>query len=128
MTRLIRLGRIALQIGLLTLIFGLGSLITRRLGWPVPGSVAGLAILLALLASGIVKLAWLEEGANWLLSNMLLFFIPTAVGMIQYGDLMAESGVAIVGLIAMSTVLVMAVTGLAADTLSRFRQRGGEQR
>ena len=52
------------------------DLVMRWLHLPVPGSVAGLGILVLLLRTGLLPLAWVKEGADWLLAEMLLFFIP----------------------------------------------------
>ena len=119
----LRIGRIAWQVGLLTAIFLLGSALAQRLPWPVPGNVVGLAILLVLLLSGAVRLVWEEVGADFLVGNLLLFFIPAAVGIVQYTGLVETHGLGLVLIIGASTALVMAASGLAADWLARRRGR-----
>lgn len=118
-----RAGRIAWQVGLLTGLSWLGSALALRYQWPVPGNVVGLLLLLGLLFTGVVRLEWVEEGADFLVGHLLLFFIPAAVGIVQYTGLLATHGVGLLLIIGASTALVMASTGLAADRLARRRGR-----
>lgn len=121
--------QIALQVGLLTLVYLAGNWLAARLPWPVPGNVVGLLIMLLLLVTRGIRLEWVEAGANWLLAEMLLFFIPAAVGIVQYKNLIAGSGVRLLLVIGVSTALVMAATGVTAEYLSRRRGRsGGDER
>ncbi len=122
-------GRVALQVGLLTVVSLVGDLVAARLPWPVPGNVIGLLFMLALLYTGAVRLEWVEAGANFLLAELLLFFIPSAVGIVQYQDLIFGSGVRILLVIGLSTAMVMACTGVVAERLAHRRgDRGGNQR
>ena len=54
-----------------------------------------------------LKLTHIEQGADLLLAELLLFFIPPVVGVIQYQDLLIASGWKILLLILISTALVM---------------------
>lgn len=114
-----------MQVGLLTLFWLAGNKLVSLLHWRVPGNVMGMLLLLLLLQLKVIRLEWVEAGTNWLLGDMLLFFVPAAVGVIQYKELMASSGVRILLVIAVSTLAVMACTGLAAEWLVR-RRRGAE--
>ena len=71
---------------LLTMQF-LGELLSRWLAMPIPGNVLGMGLLLFLLSTGVVRVEWLEEAAELLLSHMALFFIPAGVGVMVYLDL-----------------------------------------
>jgi len=119
--------RTIFQVGLLSLIAWSGAQLSAWLAWPVPGNVVGIALLLLLLALRIIPLEWVEKGAEFLLGNMLLFFIPAAVGIVEYRDLMAARGLGIVAVIAFSTAVVMAVSGVVADRLARRSGEEGEQ-
>ncbi|HEX9082358.1 MAG TPA: CidA/LrgA family protein, partial [Holophagaceae bacterium] len=55
------------------------DLAMRALHLPIPGSVAGLGLLVLALRRGWLSLPWVKEGADWLLAEMLLFFIPAVV-------------------------------------------------
>lgn len=122
-----RLLKTGVQVLVLTLASLAGSALSTRFHWPVPGSVVGMLLVLALLYSGLVRVEWVDAGAAFLLSEMLLFFVPAAVGVVQYGHLLAASGLRILLVIGLSTLLVMACTGAAAELLSRHRRRGGRR-
>lgn len=61
---------------------------TSLLHLKIPGSILGIALVFLLLQIKVLKLEWIDLGAKWLLSEMLLFFIPPAAGMIQYQTLL----------------------------------------
>ncbi|MBB6733478.1 CidA/LrgA family protein [Cohnella zeiphila] len=85
---------------------------------PLPGNVIGMMLLAASLLAGWVKLAWLEQSAQYLLKHMMLFFAPTIVGVISYfGDIGAQWLPIVVNLF-VSTALVMIVTGWVTGKLA----------
>lgn len=92
-----------------------GELITRSAGWPIPGNVLGMVLLLIALARRWVKVEWIEEAAEFLLENLALFFVPAGVGVMVYFDLIAGEWLAISVATFVSTFVVMAVTGKLAD-------------
>lgn len=106
---------------LLTMQF-LGEWLARWLALPIPGNVVGMGLLLLFLAGGIVRVEWLEEAAELLLSHMALFFIPAGVGVMVYFDLIRREWLPIIVATVLSTFAVMAVTGWAEAWLER---RGG---
>ncbi|MGE5673309.1 MAG: CidA/LrgA family protein [Mycobacterium leprae] len=124
MHHLRKIGRITLQVVLLILIWQLGNWLSSHLHLPIPGNVVGLLVLLLLLELKVVRLRWVESGGSWLVADMLLFFIPTTVGIIQYRSLILLQGWRILLAIALSTVVVMAATGGLADLLARRRAEG----
>jgi holin-like protein len=103
---------------LLTMQF-LGELLSRRLALPVPGSVVGMGLLLVFLAAGVVRVEWLEEAAELLLSHMALFFVPAGVGVMVYFDLIRLEWLPITVATVLSTFVVMAVTGWTVTWLEK---------
>lgn len=104
---------------LLLLLQFLGEMLSSWLSLPVPGNVLGMGMLLIALSVGWIKVEWLEEAADLLLSNMALFFVPAGVGVMVYADLISREWLPIsVGLV-LSTFCVMAVTGWVEQLLSR---------
>lgn len=95
----------------------------RRLNLPVPGSVIGLAVLLVLLLTGGVAPKWVKAGADWLLSNMLLFFIPAAVAVVQYGGLFKSDGWRLALVVVAGTLTVMIAVAVTVDQAARFERR-----
>ena len=96
--------------------------LARRLHLPLPGSVLALGLLLVLLGLRVVPLAGLRRGADWLLAEMLLFFIPAVMAVSQHLDLLRSEGVRIVAVILIGTVLVMTTTALLVDLVWRLRK------
>ncbi|WP_409457093.1 CidA/LrgA family protein [Pseudomonas oryzihabitans] len=114
--------RLALELCALGALWGLGTLLANYFAWPVPGGVVGLVMLLLLLAARIVEPEWLQGGVRLLLGEMLLFFIPALLSLLDYGPLLRQEGVRILLAILLSTVLTMVATALAVDWM--FRRRG----
>lgn len=114
--------RLALELCALGALWGLGTLLANYFAWPVPGGVVGLVMLLLLLAARLVEPEWLQGGVRLLLGEMLLFFIPALLSLLDYGPLLRQEGVRILLAILLSTVLTMVATALAVDWM--FRRRG----
>ena len=107
------------QIGYLYVILFVGNSIARLLHLPIPGSIIGLVLLFLLLQFHIIKLEWIELGAGLLLSELLLFFIPSAIGVIDYDSLFGAQGVKAVLVIVVSAIVVMFATGFTAQWLEQ---------
>ncbi len=105
------------------LIAKIADAIVQWSGFPVPGSIVGIVLLFALLKSRVIRLEWIELGSRWLLAEMLLFFIPAFVGIINYKSLLADHGIAIVGIIILSVLAVMFCSALVGQRLSARKER-----
>lgn len=86
----------------------------------VPAGILGMSLVLAALWLGWLPLDWCRSGARWLLAEMLLFFIPAVVAVVQYPQVIAVAGVRIALVILLSTMLVMAATSFAVDLSYRL--------
>lgn len=118
-------GRRIWQVGLLTAIAMLGNALGTWLHLPaIPGSLLGLVLLYGALHLRWVPLRLVEDGADWLLKHQLLFFVPSAVGILQYTGLLRAAGWRIFTVIGASTVVVMAATGFTIDGLHRIQEKG----
>lgn len=111
-----------LQVVILIVIFQIGNQITKYTHIPIPGSIIGLVLLFLLLQFKIVKMKWIERGANWLLADLLLFFIPSAVGVINYQQAIGSMWGKLFLVIVLSTLTVMAFTGLTAQIIAKHRK------
>lgn len=110
----------------LLLLFQLaGDALAAWLKLPMPGNVVGMALLLAALSLGWVKLAWLKQGSDLLLNHMALFFVPPGVGIMLYFDLVSEQWLPLAASTLVSTFLVLAVTGWTEKALDGHD--GGEK-
>ncbi|KAF1052267.1 MAG: hypothetical protein GAK43_02010 [Stenotrophomonas maltophilia] len=118
-----RIVRLSLEIATLVGFWWLGGWIARLTGLPLPGGVIGLALLLALFASGLLRPALLQGGAGLLLAEMLLFFIPALMSLLDYGALLRSEGWKILLVIMASTLLVMLVTAVSVEWMWRWRSQ-----
>jgi holin-like protein len=104
-----------------------GEAVSRIFDLPIPGNVLGMGFLLLGLTTKLVDIKWFEEAAEFLLSNMALFFVPAGVGVMVYSDLIAAEWLPITVATVLSTFVVMAVTGKIAQNLeSSADDDGGE--
>jgi holin-like protein len=96
-----------------------GEVIVRGLVLPMPGPVIGLAFLLLLLLArdrfaalrrGPLQGDGVESASRGLLANLSLLFVPAGVGVVQKLDLIAEHGIAIAAVLAVSVVVTLLVT------------------
>ncbi|MGG4342576.1 CidA/LrgA family protein [Paenibacillus lautus] len=89
----------------------------------IPGSILGIVVLFILLETKVLRLEWIELGANWLLAELLLFFIPAAVGIMKYFPMLEAEGLQILAVVLFSTVIVMVSSGLTAGFISSRKER-----
>jgi holin-like protein len=94
--------------------------LTHWLQWNIPGSILGILVIFILLETHIIRLEWIEIGATWLLAELLLFFIPAAVGIMKYIPMLQSDGLRILLVVIMSTFIVMVSTGLMASRISKI--------
>ena len=110
-----------------------GEVIVRGLGLPMPGPVVGLLFLLLLLlardrfvalARGPLRQDGVENASRGLLAHLSLLFVPAGVGVVQKLDLVAEHGVAVAAVLAISVVVTLLVTVATFLVASRLMSRG----
>ncbi|HEV3501384.1 MAG TPA: CidA/LrgA family protein [Bradyrhizobium sp.] len=110
-----------------------GEVIVRGLVLPMPGPVVGLMLLLLLLlardrfaalARGPLQGDGVESASRGLLANLSLLFVPAGVGVVQKLDLVAEHGIAIAAVLAISVVVTLLVTVVTFLVASRLMARG----
>jgi holin-like protein len=118
-----RFTRVLIELVVLLAIYLLGTQLAVWFAWPIPGGVVGLGLLLATFATGLVKPATLQLGAGVLMAEMLLFFIPALMSLLDYGGLLRNDGWRILLVIAVSTLAVMLVTAFTVELVCRWRLR-----
>lgn len=87
---------------------------------PLPANLVGMLMLLALIVCRIIPLKWVRAGARWLLAEMLLFFVPAVVAVVNYTQLLMVDGWRILLVIALSTTLVLGATAWVVDKVYRY--------
>jgi len=84
-----------------------GNWLQDFLHLPLPGSIIGLLVLLAVLSLKVFQLEWIESGSYFLLSYLPLYFIPATVGVMNYGHVFAGKGFLLIPITMISTFLTM---------------------
>lgn len=123
MIKLKHISTCVLQVAILFFISIAMDSIAKLLHLPIPGSILGIIVIFTLLKSNLIKLDWIEKGANWLLAELLLFFIPAAVGVMKYIPLLESEGVQILIVVIVSTLIVMISSGLIASRITKRKER-----
>ncbi len=107
------------QLFVIWTIYTISVYIVDLLHLPIPGSVLGMILLFLLLTTGIVKVQYIEKGASFLNNHLAFFFIPFAVGLMNYGGLIKTSGVQLLIMIAGSSIVGLLITSGLTQYLSR---------
>jgi holin-like protein len=114
----------------------IGEVLVHGLGLPMPGPVIGLLLLLLLLlardrfvvlARGPLQGDGVESASRGLLAHLSLLFGPAGVGVVQKLDLLAEHGIAILAILAISVVITLLVTVATFLVASRLLARRQEK-
>lgn len=100
-----------------------GEAFVRLVGLPLPGGIVGMALVLVLLLSGRISLFSMKRGAEWFLAEMLLFFVPAVLAVLEHQELLGMLGVKIMAVILVGTLTVMTVTALTVDMCYRLSVR-----
>ncbi|VBB06997.1 Hypothetical protein LUCI_2241 [Lucifera butyrica] len=115
--------RVWAQVGILYVFALVCNEIARCWQLGIQGSVIGIIALYLLLEWKVIPLKWIEAGANFLIAEMLLFFVPSAVGVMRYSDLMLKQGGEFLLIIVVSTLLVMVYVGWMSEWLLGIREK-----
>ena len=104
----------------------IGEILHYLLPLPVPASIYGLVIMLALLMMHVVKLESVGRVADLLVELMPLMFIPAGVGLLVSWADMQSMLVPVLVITPVVTVIVMVVTGKVSDWLLSRTKNGRE--
>lgn len=112
-----------MQIVVLGAFWFAGDAAARAVGLPVPGGVLGMAGLLVLLGTGLLKISSVRLGARTLLAEMLLFFVPSVLAILDHQEFIGTMGLKVVAVILVGTILVMTSTAMTVELCYRWRTR-----
>jgi holin-like protein len=111
-----------------------GEALARGAGWPVPGPVIGMALLLALLVlkdrlparrvPAALAGGGLEATGRGLLAHLSLLFVPAGVGVVQRLDVLTAHGPALAAALVVSTLAALAATAGTFLLVARLMERG----
>ena len=112
---------LVVQLALLVALSQLADLVVRVLQLPVPSNALGMLALFLLLQYGVLHLGHIDAAAALFVRHLAFFFIPIAVGVMAYRELLATTGAALLFVIAASALVGMLVAGLVVQLLKRLR-------
>ena len=101
-----------------------GELLHHFIPLPIPASIYGILLLFLALEFKILKVKDIKETSSFLIAIMPIMFLPPAVGIVESWGLIKGSWLPYVLVIAISTVVVMAVSGLVTQMIVR---KGGRK-
>lgn len=108
------------QVFVLVSFWQAGDGLSRVLHLPIPGAVIGLFLVLGLLGMGWLKLGAVRRGANWFVGEMLLFFVPPVLAVLDHPEFASWLGVKLLAAIVLGTGVVMAVTAITVEVCHRW--------
>ena len=104
------------------------SFVGEILPLPIPASIYGLVLMLALLMTGALKLDAVEDAGKFMIEIMPVMFIPAGVGLMEsWGELKAVL-VPVLVITLVSTIVVMVVSGRVTQAVIRLerKHKGGD--
>lgn len=101
----------------------LGEVLKALLLFPVPASIYGLLALLLALETKLLPLASVRDVGEFFVEIMPLTFIPAGVGLLESWGVMKPMLGSLVLTVVVSTILVMAVSGLVTQGVIALRKR-----
>lgn len=111
------------QFLIIILVSCVGEVLNHYIPLPIPASIYGLVLMLALLILKILPLEAVKETAEFLIDIMPVMFIPAAVGLIAYWDQLKDMLIPFSVITVVSTLLVMIATGKVSDLMLKGKDR-----
>ncbi|WP_227547350.1 CidA/LrgA family protein [Acinetobacter sp. ANC 4178] len=102
--------KVIVQLLFLIGLWGISSFIQQFFRLPLSAGVIGLILLLFALMSGVMKLVWIKLGADFILAELVLMFIPCVVGLVKYKQLFLTQGWQLILAVVIGTICVMVMT------------------
>ncbi|NCI79116.1 CidA/LrgA family protein [Acinetobacter kanungonis] len=102
--------KVTAQLLFLIGLWWISALIQQYFHLPISAGVIGLILLLFALMSGMMKLMWIKSGADFILAELVLMFIPCVVGLVKYKQLFITQGWQLILAVVLGTLCVMVMT------------------
>ena len=111
------------QFGIILAVSFVGELLNYAIPLSIPASIFGLVLMFVCLCMKWIKLEDVKETAVFLIEIMPLMFIPAAVGLLESWDALRPVVVPVLMITVITTVIVIAVTGLVTQIMIRKRRK-----
>ena len=116
------------QIAIILAVSFVGEALHSLIPLPVPGSIYGLLLMLALLMTGVVKIHEVKAVGDWLITLMPIMFVAPTAGLISGFDSYRGFIIPIIVIVLVTTPLTMVVTGKTVEGLMRVEERKRKER
>lgn len=101
------------------LFYFLGEVASVLINGFIPGSVIGMILLFLCLFFKLIKPGMVKDAATVITKNMAVFFVPPAVGLMAYAEVISKSIWAIALAIIVSTVLTIIAVALVQEHMEK---------
>lgn len=113
--------RIVIQIGLLSVFYLIGAAIQGYFDLVIPGSVIGLVLLFLCLFFNMLPESWVRDGAGFMTTHLIIFFVPATVGIMNYYDLFIGRGFLLIVITVVSSLIVLLTSAYVSEKLAGQR-------
>lgn len=111
------------QFGIILVISFVGEALHCLLPLPVPASIYGIIIMFLCLECRWIPVEAVSEAGKFLVEIMPVMFIPAAVELLEAWELLRPAWVSYVAITVITTVVVMAVSGLVTQAAIRMGEK-----
>ncbi len=115
------------QVSVISVVLLISKMIESFMPIPMPASVIGLILLFICLCTGIIKLGQVETVGTALTDNIGLLFVPAGISVVKSLGLIAENPILILGLIFISTLLLLLCTGFFSQIIVKMTESKVEE-
>ena len=115
------------QFGIILGVTCAGEVLKYFIPLPIPGSIYGLVLMLALLMTRAIKVEHVKDVGEFMIEIMPLMFIPAAVGLMTAWDKLRPVVVPVIVITFGTTLLVMVVTGIVTEKVIEKTEKGAEE-
>lgn len=100
-----------------------GEIISALLPFAFPSSVIAMILLFLLLLCGILKEKHIQHVGDFLLKNMSIFFLPAAVGILEYWDVISGALLPFALIVVITLLLTFAATAYTVMAVRKLQEK-----
>lgn len=101
-----------------------GEIISALLPIAFPSSVIAMVLLFILLLSGVLKEANISKVGDFFLQNMSIFFLPSAIGILEHWGVISGVLVQFLLICLLTTLITFAATAYTVMFVQKLMKRG----
>lgn len=104
----------------------MGELTSSLTGNVIPGNVIGMLYLFLALCFKLVKPEWIRQTAQFFLNNMVIFFVPLFMSIMDDWGVIRLNLAAWLVILLSTTILVIIASGATGAILMKQQKKGGK--